>query len=86
MNRYQCKHPRIKEKQQKSPYIFRSYKGLGPCRAWKNTDYKFYPVISYTNKSTNLSLFILDGSIVSGSNNKKLRKQHIYHAAQIMQL
>lgn len=86
MNKFQRKNPRIKEKLQKLPYTFRSYKGLGPCRAWKNSDTKSYPMISYTNTSINLSVLILDGSIVNGSNNAKLRKQHIYAAAKMMKL
>lgn len=84
MNRYQRKHPRIKQKLQKLPYIFRSYKGLGPCRAWKNTDCKSYLMVPYKNNS--VSLLILDGSLVSGSENKKVRKQHIYRAAKMVKL
>lgn len=86
MNNFQRKNPRIREKQVKLPYVFRSYTGFGPCRAWKNSDNKLYPYIVYKNSTVNLSLHILDGSIVSGSNNKKLRKQHIYKAAKIMNL
>lgn len=86
MNRYQRKHPRIKEKVQKLPYTFRSYKGLGSCRAWKNSDFKSYLIVPYENNSVNLSLIILDCSMVSGSENKKVRKQHIYRAAKMMKL
>jgi len=86
MNKFQRKNPRIKEKFQKLPYIFRSYKGIGPCKAWKNSDYKNYRLITYENNSVNLSLFILDCSMVSGSESKKLRSQHIYRAAKMMKL
>lgn len=65
MNNFQRKNPRIREKQVKLPYVFRSYKGFGPCRAWKNSDNKLYPYIVYKNSTVNLSLHILDGSIVS---------------------
>lgn len=85
MNRYQHKHPRIKVKQQKLPYIFRTYKGIGPCRAWKNSDYKYYPLIRYENKSINLYLVILDSNMIS-SEKRKIRKQHIYCAAKMMKL
>ena len=86
MNRYQRKHPRIKQKLQKLPYIFRSYKGLGPCRAWKNSDFKSYLMVPYENNSVNLSLIILDCSMVSGREKKKVRKQHVYRAAKMMKL
>lgn len=86
MNKIQRQNPRVKEKQHKMPFIFRSYKGLGPCRAWKNSAYKSYPMIFYKNQSLNLSLSIFDGSIVSGSDNPKLRKQHVYRAAKMMKL
>lgn len=86
MNRFQRK---------KSPYYWKKYfaafcishfSGNGPYRAWKNSDYKVYPMITYNNNSINLSLFILDSNIVSGSTNPKLRKRHIYLAAKMMKL
>ena len=44
MNKIQCQNPRVKEEQHKMPFIFRSYKGLGPCRAWGKI-----PITNYTS-------------------------------------
>lgn len=86
MNRFQRKNPRITGKNTLPPFAFRIFSGNGPYRAWKNSDYKVYPMITYNYNSINLSLFILDSSIVSGSTNPKLRKRHIYLAAKMMKL